>query len=731
MKKLYKYCLSLLLTTSMALAISLSTTNDGYKSVNDVTLNINGTLSGNNDWVGIYRVGASNDTSNVLAYSWVKGRTTNLKIDTRKDTIKSLMELSRGGDFEARLFFNGSYKSEASTKFYLTASTGYELLIIEPLVPEVGDTINVAVNTVLSGNKDWIGLYKVGDDNSWDNVVAWNWVTKPYGDVSLTKGGKTTSAGDYEVRLFFNNSYKVETHAGFQISKKNRGTINTRKQTYNVNESISLDINMKLSGNKDWVGIYKKGDDNSWSNVIAWNWVTKSGIVTITKGNTHIPAGEYEARLFFNNSYNLEAMSTFSIKDSEKDHSTTVLISGESENGTANKDTYQYYKIYAHAGDRVKVDLTNMDANGNLYVKAGSQASIDIYDCKSENGGKTHSAEDDGCSVQVNKDGYVYMAVYAPSYGCYTNVNHTIVASVGAGGEYNYGKMGNLDVEVTKYSKDAKAVIYHPSTWKDTPTPVIFFSPGWGMKDHNSYKTLFNFIASHGYSVIFVPHDNPYREALKLDAVVNEFKDKLNTKKIGLVGHSSGGGYVFYLLEHMIAKNYGNQGRFMMSLDGYIAQYMDKKNMQNLTNTNILLMQLGTDGLKAHTDPRTVITNYRLLTGAGIDKNYIVLKENYDHMYPARDSINKMQDMLKPLDALMEYTFKQKLASHHAMALEGSGKIDPLINKYQIVLPIKKYGGNNERGYGCHYANSWQYGADRKTKTTIIDCGMPDEIQPN
>ena len=289
--------------------------------------------------------------------------------------------------------------------------------------------------------------------------------------------------------------------------------------------------------------------------------------------------------------------------------------------------------------------------------------------------------------------------------------------------QYIYGQMGDLEVQVSEYSQDSRAVVYHPSTWNVTSTPVIFFMPGWHNTTHASYETLLRFIASHGYSVIYMPDSGSYyRQALKFDAIVNEFSNKLNTRKIGVLGHSAGGGAVFYLLEHMIAEGYGTQGRFMMSLDGYFAYYMNKENMQNLTNTNILLMQFGPSGNS--TDPRIVITNYKFLTGAGIDKNYIVLKNDNDHGYPGRQNIDTMQGMLKPLDALMQYTFIQKLGTHHVLALEGEGKVDPYANAYQKVLAIDDY------KYDCHYANGYHNGPDGATSSDIDNCGIP-EIEPN
>ncbi len=109
---------------------------------------------------------------------------------------------------------------------------------------------------------------------------------------------------------------------------------------------------------------------------------------------------------------------------------TTVLTSGEPKVRTVDRGTYKYYKIYAHAGDTVKVDLYDMDANANLYVRVGSKASKERSDCKSVKGGHSHDAIPDSCSVTVNKDSDVYVSVYAPTYGCYNNVEHTIMASI-------------------------------------------------------------------------------------------------------------------------------------------------------------------------------------------------------------------------------------------------------------------------------------------------------------
>jgi len=79
--------------------------------------------------------------------------------------------------------------------------------------------------------------------------------------------------------------------------------IQTLKTSYQPNETVSVNINAPLSGDKDWVGIFPKDADNRWSNVIAWEWVSKKGVVELSTVNKPLVEGEYEVRLFWHNEY--------------------------------------------------------------------------------------------------------------------------------------------------------------------------------------------------------------------------------------------------------------------------------------------------------------------------------------------------------------------------------------------------------------------------------------------
>jgi len=40
--------------------------------------------------------------------------------------------------------------------------------------------------------------------------------------------------------------------------------VKTIQNTYNVDDTVSITVNTPLSGDKDWVGIFRVGDNNDW-----------------------------------------------------------------------------------------------------------------------------------------------------------------------------------------------------------------------------------------------------------------------------------------------------------------------------------------------------------------------------------------------------------------------------------------------------------------------------------
>jgi len=161
-------------------------------------------------------------------------------------------------------------------------------------------------------NKDWIAIYPQGSNNDWDNVIGWQWTDdKASGD--LTFGNGHLAVGNYEVRAFYNNSFHTEATKAFKVSNGGGGatTVTTNKTTYTDNENIVATYKGTTNGQKDWIAIYPKNSSNAWDNVIQWQWI--KGKVNGTTTFTKLPAGEYEVRVFFNNTFQDRAKKSFKV----------------------------------------------------------------------------------------------------------------------------------------------------------------------------------------------------------------------------------------------------------------------------------------------------------------------------------------------------------------------------------------------------------------------------------
>ena len=250
-----------------------------------------------------------------------------------------------------------------------------------------------------------------------------------------------------------------------------------------------------------------------------------------------------------------------------------------------------------------------------------------------------------------------------------------------------------------------RTTVYYPTDLPEgKKVPVIFFSPGWNSQDNpyrsSQYTSLLTFMASHGYYVIYLRQGWLSGSAIPAyQAMLDENKEHIDTTRIGVVGHSLGGGNTFKILDHFSKeKGYGENGRFNMVIEGWYAWQMDKEDMKTLpSNTNLIMQQYGPRGNNAinDTDPRIVLTQYYLLDSIPNDQKDYQVYEEPDHRYPyGHREYSDMQIILKPLDALMEYTFKGTQGAHD-IALE-QGNDDPYKqgseDAIQEVLPIDHYG---------------------------------------
>ena len=270
------------------------------------------------------------------------------------------------------------------------------------------------------------------------------------------------------------------------------------------------------------------------------------------------------------------------------------------------------------------------------------------------------------------------------------------------GFEKQFGQTGTHTLAMPYQEPTELATLYYPTDASAVnKVPVVFFIPGFGGIDPNQYDTLLRFVASHGYAAIFAQDNNKFDFSsadmiVDFIAMVTDKAALLDTTRIGVIGHSSGGGYAFNILYKLSdVQGWGANGRFLMVFEPWFAFDMMQSDMQSLpANSNVIIQQYGIGGFNAanSTDMRIPLTEYYLLESITNNKKDYQVHEMADHHYPTDDiqsGVANKQIILAPLDALMQYTFidsNNQLAHDSALAL---GNDDPYANGngIQAVFP--------------------------------------------
>jgi len=193
----------------------------------------------------------------------------------------------------------------------------------------VNEAIVVNYKNLPGGSRDWIGLFAANASNS--TYLQYKYTgTSATGSLTFTGLG----AGDYQARLFYNDTYTLVTSVSFKVgatpvdgcpndpAKTAPGlcgcgvpegtcapSVKTSKATFSTNEPIVVTYANLPGSATDWIGIYAAGTANTAYLQYFYTGGKKTGSMTFSAR----AAGKYEARLFLNDSYNLAAKAAFSV----------------------------------------------------------------------------------------------------------------------------------------------------------------------------------------------------------------------------------------------------------------------------------------------------------------------------------------------------------------------------------------------------------------------------------
>jgi hypothetical protein len=214
-----------------------------------------------------------------------------------------------------------------------------------------------------------------------------------------------------------------------------------------------------------------------------------------------------------------------------------------------------------------------------------------------------------------------------------------ITNGYGTWGVNNYIQEASIDV-----AGKGTITFYHPDMAAPQQRPVIFFISGWG-REYQTYDKFFKYLASIGCSVVNIYNTSPgsintsYQNSLDMmQQAATTYSNWIDTSKVGLMGHSYGGGSTIWLGKQAFDSNglnWGTNGRFIMTFAQWLSFKVTDTDLQNYPSNVYLLMLQSYDDLHSggpnyNTDPRALRAVYQLINIPDNDKDFVTVFSDVD-----------------------------------------------------------------------------------------------------
>jgi hypothetical protein len=310
-------------TTGNASTLPAVTTSKAtYIPGEAIVVNFSNASGSAGDWIGLYVAGSPNTV--YLQWFYTDGT----QVGTAGITSGSVTfpsGLPNVGSYEARLFFNGSYTLRASVAF-----------AVQNGPPGQASNPNPAANAtgvVLSPTLSW-----TAGAGATSHTVYFG--TNPTPGAAELKGsqagtsyspGALTGLTTYYWRIDEVNAQGTTTGLVWSFTTGNPATlptVTTSKGTYLPGQAIGVNFSNASGSAHDWIGLFAAGTANT--AYLQWFYTdgTQVGTAGITSGSVNFPSGlpnvgSYEARLFFNSSYTLQASVAFAVQSAPPGQATS------------------------------------------------------------------------------------------------------------------------------------------------------------------------------------------------------------------------------------------------------------------------------------------------------------------------------------------------------------------------------------------------------------------------
>jgi len=230
-----------------------------------------------------------------------------------------------------------------------------------------------------------------------------------------------------------------------------------------------------------------------------------------------------------------------------------------------------------------------------------------------------------------------------------------------------------------------------------SPKPTIFYSHPYGGEESAYNIGLYEFIAKKGYVVVFAPYpttgvtvDERYDTLWQsFKKAVTDYPTIIDTKKVGFMGHSFGGGASFALAHRgFIDEGWGVNGRFIFAMAQWYSYQISQAELQSFPENTKLITEVYDDDVT--NDHRLAIDIFKNINIPNSEKDFILIKKSVlpNFTYTAEHNLPNTQTsydaydyygIYRLLDAMIDYSFNGNAAGKNIALGNGS--------KEQITMP--------------------------------------------
>lgn len=240
--------------------------------------------------------------------------------------------------------------------------------------------------------------------------------------------------------------------------------------------------------------------------------------------------------------------------------------------------------------------------------------------------------------------------------------------------------------------------VYHPPI-SLRERPVIFFCHGYKAPNSIPYQELLENLCSNGYVVVFSPFDSSplvsnetrYKQLWSgFKAATVKFPDLIDTDRVGIVGHSFGGGASVGIgWQAFEGEKWGKDGRFIYAMAPWFSLEITQEMLENYPpGTKMIQQVFDRDTVNDH---RMAIDIFENINIPDSEKDFITVYSDVldrylyhaNHALPTSDGPNGKYDahdfygVFRLIQALADYTFEgSRIGKNVALGNGSHAQID-------------------------------------------------------